>query len=177
MQQPILHTDRLIFEPFNPSDVQDIFSYAKDVEVAKMVTWPAHQSLEDSQNVLKWIEQTTSNQQGRIFFVWALRDKITNKVIGSIDFKNVFPHAGQIDYALGKSEWNRGLVTEAANAVKNWAFESVPNLVRLQAFCIAENVGSRKVMEKLGMHLEGTKRKSMAIKGQIVDTAHYAIIK
>lgn len=63
-------------------------------------------------------------------------------VIGSIDFKEINPFCGQIDYALGFEHWNKGIMSEAATAVRDWAFENLPEMVRLQAFCIVENTGS-----------------------------------
>ena len=40
------------------------------------------------------------------------------------------------------------------------------DLVRIQARCFEENIGSQKVMEKSGMQFEGLLRKSMLVKGQ-----------
>lgn len=175
--QPILNTERLLLEPFKDTDLDDIYIYASDPDVAKTVSWDAHKNLEDSREYLNWIQRQTSGVSEKIFFVWAIREKASGKVIGSIDFKNLQAHSGQFDYAIGKSYWNNGYATEATKEVLNWAFDAIPNLQRIQAFCIAENQGSRRVMEKAGLQFEGVRKKSIQSKGQIFDTAHYALVK
>lgn len=56
------------------------------------------------------------------------------------------------------------------------AFEQL-GLNRLEARCNASNVGSYKVMEKLGLTLEGILRKQLIIKGTFTDQRMYAILK
>lgn len=177
MQQPILQTERLILEPFKDSDVQDIFNYASNVEVASTTAWHAHKTLEDSHKYLNWIRSQTCFEDGKICFVWAIRDRFSNKVIGSIDFKNIYVHSGQFDYALSCEYWNQGLMTEAAKSIINWAFKTFPRLQRFQAHCMADNIGSRRVMEKAGLEFEGIRLKNVELKGRLIDTAHYALVK
>lgn len=50
-------------------------------------------------------------------------------------------------------------------------------LVRIQARCITENIGSQRVMEKIGMSYEGTLRKGIKIKGQHWDLKLFSILK
>jgi len=163
--------------PFRPSDLPDILAYAGNEEVARTVLWPAHKTLEDSQAYLDWIERNLFFEPGKLFFVWALRKVEDGKAIGSIDFKQPYPHVGQIDYAIAQSEWRKGYVTEAALTVKKWAFENLPELQRFQSFCIASNIASRRVMEKCGMEFEGLRKKAIALKGIPVDLACYALVK
>lgn len=175
--QPTLQTTRLTLEPYAENDLEDIFSYASHPEVPKFVPWEQHKTLEDSKKFLEFIRSSTCTVKGRLFFVFALRLKETGRVIGSIDFKNTNPRCGQIDYALGYDFWNKGIVTEAATKIRDWAFENLPEMIRLQAFCVADNKGSRRVMEKAGLQYEGLRRKSFNLKGQLVDLADYSIIR
>jgi ribosomal-protein-alanine N-acetyltransferase len=175
--QPRLKTKRLILEPYSESDIDDIFNYASSSEVSRYVPWESHKSLDDSKTFFQFIQRATSFNRGKLFFVFAIRLKETGRVIGSIDFKNAGPRTGQLDYALGFDHWNRGIMSEAAGAVRDWALTSLPELVRLQAFCVAENVGSSKVMEKIGMTFEGKRRKAFLIKGRPVDLLDYSIVR
>ncbi|WP_413561009.1 GNAT family N-acetyltransferase [Bdellovibrio sp. HCB209] len=178
IQQPTIETERLTLSPVLISDLPHIFEYASDPEVARHVTWPPHKDLEDSRKLLEWIEKTHNTTRGAIFFVWAIRLKSAgNKMIGTIDFKQPVSHIGRFDYAMGKSYWNKGLMSEAAQAVKNWSFSELPELVRFEARAIAENTGSRKVMEKTGLQYEGTFRKQLNNKGTLVDIVCYAEIR
>jgi len=175
--QPVLHTERLILSRFEEADLSDILAYAGSSEVAQTVVWQPHKTLEDSRAYLDWINKNFSSLSGKVFYVWAIRQKQDGRAIGSIDLKQPYPHVGQFDYALSHQHWNKGMVTEAARAVMSWAFNNCSELVRFQSYCIANNVGSRRVMEKCGMELEGLRRKSMEIKGKVVDLAYYALVK
>jgi ribosomal-protein-alanine N-acetyltransferase len=177
VNQPRLETSRLILEPYRDDDLEDIFAYARNPEVTRLLTWPAHRNLDDSRNFLRWVYASTRNEIGNLFFVFAIRLKETGKVVGSIDFKNPQPWVGQIDYVLAREHWGKGLMPEAGQAVKDWAFKRFPDLIRFQAYCEHENKSSARVMEKLGMTFEGVRRKSFKVQNRIVDLAHYALIR
>lgn len=70
----------------------------------------------------------------------------------------------------------RGIVTEAAKAVIAFGFEEM-DLVRIQAKCLIENVGSARVMEKVGMSYEGLIRKGLLVKGAHHDLKLYSILR
>lgn len=177
ISQPTLETSRLTLEPYKNSDVEDVFDYASRPEVTKFLLWEPHQTIEDSEKFLDWIRASTRSTSDNVFFVFAIRLKETGRVIGSIDFKNPQPWTGQMDYALHVDHWGKGLMSEAAGALRDWAFATFPNLVRLQSYCEPDNIGSRRVMEKVGMSFEGIRKKSFTRKGQLVDLAHYALLK
>lgn len=176
--QPHLETARLLLEPYKDSDLQDIFDYGSNPQITQFVPWTAHKTLEDSQKFLDFIRTSTCNISGKLFFVFAIRLKETGKVIGSIDFKNPNAWTGQIDYALSVDYWNQGIMTESAQAVKTWALEACPKMVRLQAGCLPENKGSSRVMEKIGMQFEGVRRKSHYWgNGEYKNLAFYALVR
>lgn len=177
IQQPTLQTSRLILEPYKDSDVSDIFNYASHPEVSKFVPWESHKTIDDSHAFLDYIKKSTSLIKGKLFFVFAIRLKESGKVIGSIDFKNTNQICGQIDYALGFKYWNQEIATEAATAIRDWALEHLPEMVRLQAFCVEENLGSSRVMEKIGMTREGIRRKAFLLKGAPVNLVDYSIVR
>jgi diadenosine tetraphosphate (Ap4A) HIT family hydrolase/RimJ/RimL family protein N-acetyltransferase len=177
VDQPTLETTRLILEPYRDSDLPDILAYASHPEVPKYVPWEAHKTIEDSQKFLAFVRQSTRAVRGKLFFVFAIRYKASGRVIGSIDFKNVNQFTGQIDYALGYENWGKGIMSEAAQAISDWGFSTLPEMVRLQAFCVSENIGSSRVMEKIGMSREGIRRKAFVLKSKPVDLTDYALIR
>ena len=63
----------------------------------------------------------------------------------------------EILYAYSRSSWGRGLATEAGRAALAFGFEETP-LQRIIAYAVPDNVASTRVMEKLGMELEGKDR-------------------
>jgi len=65
-------------------------------------------------------------------------------------FEAHFTPCVEIGWRLAAEHWNRGLATEGARAVVQYAFE-VLRLEELVSFTVPANAGSRRVMEKLGM--------------------------
>jgi RimJ/RimL family protein N-acetyltransferase len=59
----------------------------------------------------------------------------------------------EIGYRLHPSYWNKGLATEAAQAVRDHAFRDL-NLPRVISLIHPENAASRRVAEKMWMQLE-----------------------
>ena len=69
-----------------------------------------------------------------------------------------FPDVGgqpevEIGYRLARSAWGRGYATEAASAVRDYAF-TILGLKRLIAIIDPSNLASIHVAEKIGMHYE-----------------------
>lgn len=59
----------------------------------------------------------------------------------------------EIAYRLDPKFWNRGLATEAAQAVRDHAFRNL-QLARVISLVHPDNLPSRRVAEKIGMQLE-----------------------
>jgi ribosomal-protein-alanine N-acetyltransferase len=85
-------------------------------------------------------------------------------------------NCAEIAYALSQPYWHRGLMTEAATAVADFGFRTM-GIYRLQAYCDPANIGSNRVMEKLGMRYEGTLRAYFLIKGDYRDMKVYSILR
>jgi len=95
------------------------------------------------------------------YAMWAVEEKTTGTFIGQCGLRpaaTMDPSAGsEIDlaYHLTRASWNKGYASEAVVAVLAYGLGSV-GLDRVMAVALPENVGSWRVMEKAGMHYEGT---------------------
>ncbi len=172
----VIETPRMILRPLVDSDVESVFEYCSDPEVSKFTTWSPHRTLDDSQLLISYAKK---NYQRNIPEPYAITLKSNpQKVIGTIGWfwvselhKNI-----EIAYALAKDLWGQGLIFEASKAVLDLAIKN-HDIHRISSRCIAENSGSARVLEKLGMTYEGTQRQVMYIKGQFVDLKLYAILR
>lgn len=59
----------------------------------------------------------------------------------------------ELAWTIARPYWNRGIATEAAAAVRDWAFETL-RLPRLISVIHPENLPSIRVAEKIGEHLD-----------------------
>ncbi len=172
---PTLETERLVLRAMSLNDAEDMFVYASDPNVARYVTWPAHQSVDDSTGFLRFIEQRYAAGDA---YDWGLVLKATGRLVGTCGYVkwNKNHHVGEIGYALGSDYWGRGLVTEATRKVIDFGFTEM-QLNRIEAWCKLENLGSERVMQKVGMQFEGVARQKMFVKGSYHDLKQYAILR
>ena len=50
-----METDRLILRPWQESDAETLYKYAKDPEIGPAADWPPHTSVEDSLEVIRTV--------------------------------------------------------------------------------------------------------------------------
>jgi ribosomal-protein-alanine N-acetyltransferase len=99
-------------------------------------------------------------------------------VIGGINLRFHFDHGvGEMGYSMARSYWRRGLTTEAARAVMEAAFEAYVSLHRIRAMADARNIGSLRVMEKLGMVREGVLRQNRLVRGAYIDEVWCGVLR
>lgn len=172
-----LETPRLILRKARESDLQDIFDYCKNPNVARYVTWNPHETLEDSRKFIQYAENSY-NIGAPEPMVLILKDDPAQKVIGSVGLIPANPanRTFELAYALSEEHWGKGLIDEAARPLINFAFKHFA-MERLQCRCDVLNPQSARVMEKLGMHFEGTLKASMYCKGRARDMHMYSIVK
>ena len=166
-----IHTQRLILRPFALKDVGDVLAYASDPEWSRFLPVPYPYTLKDAEefvakNVLR------NRDEGHGFAV-----ELGGVVIGGIDLRLEASIAvGSLHYSISRTHWNKGLMTEAARAVMNWGFEEF-DLAKIYSWADVENVGSWRVMEKIGMTREGTLRSQGVNRGVRQDYHYYGILR
>lgn len=98
--------------------------------------------------------------------------------IGSVGIRMKADHAFEADigYELGVERWGHGYATEAARALVGFGFDTL-GLVRISSWCITANVRSARVLEKLGMRLEGRLRANERFRGRWWDTSLYGLLR
>ena len=79
-------------------------------------------------------------------------------------------------YELDPRFWGRGYATEAARAVLAFGMTRLkPH--RVWAHCVADNLGSIRVLAKLGLRQEARLREAEYYKARYWDTLIYAILE
>jgi len=101
---------------------------------------------------------------------------VDGRAVGGVGLQlmtDVNRRSAEIGYWLGAAWWGRGIATEAVTLVSDWAF-GAHGLLRIFAQPFAENLASRRVLEKSGYDLEGTLRRSAIKEGEVRDQCLYA---
>jgi RimJ/RimL family protein N-acetyltransferase len=171
----ILTTDRLVLREFVEEDWPAVLAYQNDPRYLRFYAW-TRRTPEDVQGfVARFIAQ--QERQPRLKFQLAITLPTTGQLIGNagIRIKTAGGHEADIGYELDPQHWGQGYASEAARALVRFGFEEL-HLHRISAHCLAENVASVRVLEKLGMRLEGRLRDAEHFKGRYWDTLHYAIL-
>jgi [ribosomal protein S5]-alanine N-acetyltransferase len=97
--------------------------------------------------------------------------------IGNVGLRRAAAGAPSADmgYELDPAFWGRGYATEAARALLDHGFR-VLGLHRIHAHCLAENAASARVLEKLGMRLEGRLIQAERVGGRWHDVLLYGTL-
>jgi ribosomal-protein-alanine N-acetyltransferase len=172
---PILETERLKLRKITLEDVEDMYSYGSDEEVSKYVPWNTHNTLSDTKEFVEFVLNQYENNQ---VAPWGMEYKDNGRFIGTIGFVSWEPkhNVAEIGYVLSRDYWGKGITAEAANEVIKFGFTKM-DLIRIQARCFVENIGSARVMEKTGMSFEGIIRKGIFAKGKHRDIKMYSSLK
>lgn len=93
--------------------------------------------------------------------------------IGVTPFSGNERRTAEIGYWLGEAYWGRGIGADALTLATRYAVETF-DLARLEAFAIASNRRSCRVLEKAGYVHEGVRRKSFLKDGVLHDQCCYA---
>ena len=169
-----IKTDRLLLRKFQTSDAEEIFAtWTSDERVAKYTSWYAHHSVEDTKAYVGYM--ASKNEMSD--YNWII--EFDNNIIGSINvcYSDEYLGIAGISYVLGYEYWGKGYITEATKTVIRFLFNDV-NYRKIIAGCDSENIGSSKVMEKVGMKREAVLREHIKRKdGTWGDDFQYCILK
>jgi RimJ/RimL family protein N-acetyltransferase/DNA-binding transcriptional MerR regulator len=106
--------------------------------------------------------------EGVEFAVERLDDAV---LLGAIGLRIAPEHArAELGYWIGVPYWGRGYATEAARAMLNLAFDEL-GLNRVFAYHFTSNPASGRVLQKIGMLLEGTRRQHTRKRGDWTATS------
>jgi RimJ/RimL family protein N-acetyltransferase len=170
-----LETERLILRDFVGDDWQRVLEYQSDPLYLRYYEW-TERTPGAAQEFVGWFLDH-QKQNPRIKFQLAITLKLNHLLIGNCGIRMDKPGALQADigYELDPKHWNQGYATEAARAIMDFGFVHF-HFHRVWSWCVADNVGSAHVLEKLGMRLEGRLRENEYYRDRWWDTLMYGIL-
>ncbi|KAH8884527.1 acyl-CoA N-acyltransferase [Thozetella sp. PMI_491] len=175
MDTAIFVTDKLYARPYVPSDAEAISKEANNPKVSKFMTnmFPSPYTLADAE---AWIKIATERKPIRNFAIF----KLDGTYVGGIGLKpgaDVYYRTMEIGYWIGEAHWGQGLTTEVARHFTRWAFENIPELLRLEAGVFDGNHASLRVLAKVGYTSEGPRRKAGFKHGKAFDIHYMSMLR
>ena len=170
---PQLETDRLILRMWSKKDAPALYEYAKDPDVGPNAGWKPHANEIESRMII--------DQMFRRNMTWAITEKETGDVVGSIGFEEdkYRPQIAsrEMGYSLAKSRWGKGYMTEAAKRLIKYGFDDL-KLDVLMIRTSETNLRSQRVIEKCGFTFEGTLRRAYkTYDGYLREVRCYSMLK
>lgn len=170
----VLETPRLRLRPFAFADAAEVKRLAGDAAIADTTLQVPHPYPEGLAEA--WIlDQGDALARGETA-TFALTRRDDGALVGAMGLALALDHQrAELGYWVGVPFWNRGYATEAAEAVLGHGFGAY-GLHRVAATHLTRNGASCRVMEKLGMRVEGISREHVLKNGRFEDLERHAIL-
>lgn len=144
----ILTTKRLILRPWEESDAESLYTYAKDPSIGSIAGWPVHTDVKNSLEIIRNVLNTPET--------YAICLKEDNEAIGSVglhlngstDLTDRDDEC-ELGYWIGKPFWGNGYVPEAAQEIIRHGFEEL-GMTAIWCGYYDGNIKSKRVQEKCG---------------------------
>ena len=168
-----LETPRYLLRRFEESDFEDVHQYGSDPKVTRYQFWGPNDETATREFIRRSIE--TFAPPGGDDVEFAIVDRETSRVIGGcgIHARRKPFREFEIGWTLNRAFWRRGVATEAASALMDFAF-SFRRAHRLFALIDVENVASIALAERLGFLREGRQSRDTLVRGEWRDSLVYA---
>jgi ribosomal-protein-alanine N-acetyltransferase len=152
----VLQTPRLVLRPFRDGDVDEIWPWVSDPAFPRAMSWAAHV---DRSETRAFIQDGRARLAHGTAITWAIEHE--GRASGCISLENIRwqqrtwrTDRAELGYWLAPPLWGHGLMTEAAQAIVRFGFD-VLSLHKITVGCLADNDGSRRVIEKVGFRAVG----------------------
>lgn len=149
----VMMTERILLRRWHENDAPSLFRYASDPDVGPRAGWQAHQSIEESREIIRSVFANDTT--------WAVILRETNEPVGCMGY---FTHATsnipigendcEVGYWIGKPHWNKGICTEALRLMIDYC-NNVKHFDNIWSDYFTGNPASGRVMEKCGFHDTG----------------------
>lgn len=165
-------TERLIYRDVSKADIPFIQVYASDKELSKKTLNIPYPYPNDGAE--QFFKATVKAEAAGLMklFVMEKQDEFVGTIALTINNQE---NSAELGYWVAKPFWGLGLGTEAAHFICGFAFKKL-GLNKLMASAQADNIGSKRILEKIGMHLTATTKKDRFRMGRWSDTVHYQLM-
>jgi RimJ/RimL family protein N-acetyltransferase len=193
-----LETPRLILRRFEDRDIEALYRYRNDPEVARYQGWDVPYSYDDAEAMVKEMKVVPFGHPGRWvqlaielkstetkpdgFKYAGLKSEVGKNggtMIGDAGFVVLEnePQQAEIGFTLDRAYQGQGYGSEAIRRLLDALFAPPLQLHRVRANIDPLNLASARLLERLGFRHEGRLIESLSFKGRWADEDWYAILR
>lgn len=174
LDRPI-ETGRLVLRLVSEADLDGLFAVHGDDEVTRFIPSSTWTSREDA---VAWLARNAAMHAEGKARRWAIVEKGSERRIGDCMLFNFDAGSSraELGFVIGRRDWGKGLMREAAQALIATGFEAL-GLRRIEAFADPRNVGSDRLLRRLGFAHEGLLRQRSVMKGEVKDSNVYGLLR
>lgn len=169
-----IETERLILRPWQETDAENLYEYAKNPAVGPIAGWQVHTSVENSLDIIKNVLSSDET--------YAVCLKTDNQAIGSISlFSPAQSHTKaantemEVGFWIGVPFWGKGYIPEAVSALQRHAFEDL-DCTALWCGYYDGNEKSKRCQEKCGFRYHHTEENKPCLLMNDVRTEHFTYL-
>ena len=153
-----LWTEHLVLRRYRPEDAELLYrNFGTDPEMAKYSGWNPYATLEMAQGTVRGFIESYEDPHS---YSWVM--DVDDVVVGTIGAYDYDQKQIEVGFSVDKGWQGRGFATEALRKVLAYLTDN-EGISRVTAWCAAENIGSRRVLEKAGMKLVRTEKNGLSV--------------
>ncbi|GAA3131926.1 GNAT family protein [Streptomyces rameus] len=156
------------------ADWRAVHSWASLPQVCRFQTWGPNTEQQSLAFVAEAVEAWARSPQAR--FAYAARVEGDVVGMGELHIRSRERAQGEITYAVHPRAWGHGVGTAIGRQLLVRGFEHL-KLHRIYATCDPRNLGSARVLAKLGMTWEGRHRHTALIRDGWRDSEMFSILE
>ena len=161
-----LWTEHLILRRYRLDDAGQLYErLGTDPDMSKYSGWNPYATPEMTQETVQRFIDSYNEERSYSWVMDANGDDVVVGTIGAYDYDN---DQIEVGFSVGRAWQGRGFATEALQKVLGYLTEN-DGIPCVTAWCAADNIGSRKVLEKAGMKLTETVKDGLKVGDAVYD--------
>ena len=170
---PVLTGRSLTLRELRITDAPMLLAMLSSQEVARFIS-PPPSTIAGYERFIEWAHEERAAGHYACF---GIVPEGTDYAVGLFQVHQTEPGFGTAEwgFALGSAYWGRGLFTEGARLLLDFAFDVV-GVNRLEARAAVQNGRANGALRKVGAIQEGILRRSLLRNGEYLDQVLWAII-
>lgn len=157
--------------PVQAADAERLFPLVCQRDVTDWLLWDGPESLEEySQSLTKRADEVARGER-YLFTIWA-----DDQPVGSIDIRPSNDYRADIGLWIGTPYHDHGIGSQAVQQITAFGFFKL-GLEKIEAEVFVGNQASRRIFEKCGFTLEGTRRLSVHKRDKLLDEWNLGITR